>query len=416
VRLRLFVTSILVLVGVVTLNAMNGALPSSAAQAWTVRVGDGGQGISANGFLPGAIMIHSGDTIHFTNPYDEIHTVSSVPSGSNAPDLIVPGPSGPPQFGINSQAGYPSFTGTGVQAYDPTKFYNSGILNKGDAVDLSFATPGTYTVLCLVHGFIDQTTHKVVGMKLDITVVPQGSPGTLSQAAADAQGNAERDALIAQGLVAEAGFKLTSAKLPDGSTNWGATVGGYGDALGQADISRFTPGSISVNVGDTVTWTNVTQTPHTVTFLSGTPDIPLITPVPVTGGGAPFLAFTPAALLPAGGPTYDGTAYTNSGFIGKGGFPTNTYALKFTKAGTYEYICHLHDTQGMIGTITVSGVAAASVKPPATTPAGITAPNTGTGPVDGSQRGWLPSLLVLAVSGAVLVLFGAFERRRRHAA
>jgi hypothetical protein len=64
----------------------------------------------------------------------------------------VPGPSGPPQFGLSSEAGYPSFTGTGVQAYDPAKFFNSGILNKGDAVDLSFATAGTYTVLCLVHG------------------------------------------------------------------------------------------------------------------------------------------------------------------------------------------------------------------------------------------------------------------------
>jgi plastocyanin len=110
---------------------------------------------------------------------------------------------------------------------------------------------------------IDNTTHKAAGMKLDVTVVPQGSPGPGSQAGADAQGNTERDALIAEGLTAAAGFKLSSAKLTDGSTTWGATVGGYGDALGQADISRFTPGNINVNVGDTVTWTNDTLTPHT---------------------------------------------------------------------------------------------------------------------------------------------------------
>ncbi len=231
---------------------------------------------------------------------------------------------------------------------------------------------------------------------------------------ADAQGNTERDALIAQGLTAEAGFKLSSAKLTDGSTNWGATVGGYGDALGQADISRFTPGNIKVNVGDTVTWTNDTLTPHTVTFFSGTPDIPLITPVPVSGGGPPFLASTPAALLPAGGPTYDGTGYTNSGFIGKGVGPTTTFALKFTKAGTYQYICHIHDTEGMLGTITVSGAAVTPPAPPVTTPSGITAPNTGTGGAPGGGS-WLPTLLIIIVSGVALVAAGTRTIARRGA-
>jgi plastocyanin len=278
---------------------------------------------------------------------------------------------------------------------------------------VSFANAGTFTFLCLVHGFTDPATHKASGMKVDVTVVSQSSSGTTPQAQLDTLGNTQRDALIQEGLQTRAGFQTTSSKLASGSTNWGVNVGGYGDPLGGADISRFTPENISVNLGDQITWTNDTFTPHTVTFLSGTPDIPLITPVPGVAGSPPFLAFTPAALLPAGGPTYDGTAYTNSGFIGKGVGPTNTFALTFTKPGTYPYICHLHDTEGMMGTVTVSGVAAAptprAISP--SSPTGVTAPNTGTG-ASGTNVSWLPALMVIAVVGATLFASGLRMRAR----
>lgn len=54
-----------------------------------------------------------------------------------------------------------------------------------------------------------------------------------------------------------------------------------------------------------------------------------------------------------GGPTYDGTAITSSGVLppvpGIG-----TYSLTFTKAGTYQHNCLIHDDDsGMIGTVIV---------------------------------------------------------------
>ena len=48
---------------------------------------------------------------------------------------------------------------------------------------------------------------------------------------------------------------------------------------------------------------------------------------------------------------YDGTTLVNSGVLG----PTQSFSLKFTKAGTYTYHCIFHDdTENMIGTVVVT--------------------------------------------------------------
>jgi plastocyanin len=399
------------LAAMLAFSSIHGTPRSSAAQVWTVRVGDGGQGVSANGFFPGAITVEAGSVIHFVNPYPEIHTLAWVPAGQTGPDVLIPGPDGPPQIGISSVVAYPSFFGPNTQHFDPSQFFNSGILNQNDTIDLAFDSPlGTHTFICLIHGGIDPTTHQAVGMKLDVTVVPVGTLGPVSRDALVAQGDAQRDALINEGVQAEGGFSLTSAKLPDASTNWGVSVGGYGDPFGLSDISRFSPGTVNISVGDTITWTNNTGTPHTVSFFSGGTDIPLFTPVPSAAGGPPFLAITPKVVLPSGGPTYDGTGYVNSGVISTGGPPTNTFALKFSEPGTYHYLCQIHDNEGMLGTIVVSGAATApapkgGAPSSPVQPTTITAPNTGSGPPR-SDAGWLPALLVLGIAGVGLVLAG----------
>lgn len=96
---------------------------------------------------------------------------------------------------------------------------------------------------------------------------------------------------------------------------------------------RFYPNALTVDVGDTVTWSFPSGEPHTVSLLG------------------PNAAFPPpndpTAPAPAGTTTYDGTAYTSSGFKLLGA----SYSLTFTKAGTYMFQCLLHG--GMSGTITV---------------------------------------------------------------
>ena len=66
----------------------------------------------------------------------------------------------------------------------------------------------------------------------------------------------------------------------------------------------FSPATITIKVGTTVTWTNTTSAPHTVTSDDGTTfDSGLNTPIGANGG---------------------------------------TYSFTFTKAGTFTYHCQIH--------------------------------------------------------------------------
>ncbi len=71
------------------------------------------------------------------------------------------------------------------------------------------------------------------------------------------------------------------------------------------------PGTLLVGVGGDA---------HTITFLGGRP-----LPSPED----------PTDVVPAGGSSYDGTQFTNSGIK----FGGQTYTLKFPKAGVYPYYC-----------------------------------------------------------------------------
>jgi plastocyanin len=134
---------------------------------------------------------------------------------------------------------------------------------------------------------------------------------------------------------------------PSGAgTTWQVVVGGE-SADHALSAQAFLPTSITINEGDTINWTFASF--HTVTFLSGGSPPPLALPA------GNDLAFNPAIAFPSGGPTYDGTGYVNSGTLpGEGG---NSFALTFTKAGTYGYVCLLHP--GMAGQVVVQAVGSA---------------------------------------------------------
>lgn len=86
----------------------------------------------------------------------------------------------------------------------------------------------------------------------------------------------------------------------------------------------FTPATLTIQVGETVTWTNLDQVEHTATSTSGAFD---------------------------------------SGLLGQG----ESYSVTFTEAGTYDYLCTPHPS--MTGQIVVQ---AAPAPPPA-----ASAPTTG---------------------------------------
>ncbi len=130
---------------------------------------------------------------------------------------------------------------------------------------------------------------------------------------------------------------------------WQATAG-TSTTNEAIQANTFLPRSLTVDVGDTITWTVKSGEFHTVTFLSGAAAPPLIT----FGPNGP--EFNPAVVVPSGGPTYDGTGIANSGLLNKG----QQWTLGFSKAGTYPFLCLVH--AGMAGTVTVQDAGSAYPK------------------------------------------------------
>ena len=391
-------------------GSIAGAPRASAANTLTLNIGGGVSGIAANDFFPDSITIHAGDTVHFTNPFGEPHTATFEPAGTASPDLIVPGPSGPPQFGFNPLASNPTFTGTAAVNFDATKYYNSGIMFQNATADVTFGNAGTFTFICLIHGAIDAAGN-ATGMALSVKVIPTSTGGADTQATLDSRGAAASAALISKAQQAASGAVAVETRLADGTSHWAAQIG---KSVTDADALQFLPADISIKTGDTIDWTNGFAVPHTVTFTSGAADPDLVVPVPQPSG-PPFLSFNPKLFLPSGGNTYDGTGYVNSGFLQMGTPLGTKFSLKFTKPGTYAYRCEIHAAEGMIGTITVTGAALpAATTPVATAPSGVIAgPNTGTGPEGTSAGSWMPALLALAALGGLTLATGVALSRWR---
>jgi len=121
--------------------------------------------------------------------------------------------------------------------------------------------------------------------------------------------------------------------------------------------NAFDPKTITVNVGDTITWTDQGQNEHTVTADNGSFD---------------------------------------SGDLKTG--EKTSFSFTFAKAGTFAYHCKYHGAMGMVGTVMVQA-AGAQAAPAA--PAGL--PRTGGEEISGGVV--LAALALLAI-GALLALRG----------
>ncbi|HEY7801760.1 MAG TPA: plastocyanin/azurin family copper-binding protein, partial [Dehalococcoidia bacterium] len=166
----------------------------------------------------------------------------------------------------------------------------------------------------------------------------------------------------------------------------------------------YAPNPITINVGDSVTWTNNGPTTHTVTSDSGS-----------------AMSFD-SGNLPAG----------------------QTFTETFPAAGTFTYHCTIHPS--MTGSVVVqaagassptAGSAAPTTAPTTAPPAAATAataatppaaaaggtgstpaagagalPSTGSGPSDGNLMLWVISAFVLGMAGVTLAAV-SFRRRAR---
>ncbi|HET9095518.1 MAG TPA: plastocyanin/azurin family copper-binding protein [Candidatus Baltobacteraceae bacterium] len=247
-------------------------------------------------FYPSTITVDAGDTVAWTYPSAEPHTVTFLGAGQATP----PPPSDP-------SAPKPA----GGSTYDGSTYTSSGFIAMGYSYSLKFTKPGTYTYYCIIH------QPEMVGR---VVVNPAGTAYPADEDSYSTQAMAQTAADLQ--LAAQA---VTQFPYPPGGTHIAAGIapGLAAAAPSHAIVNRFivdtnVDGSaVTVPAGGTVTWTNQSNNaPHTVTF-------------PVAGRPLPVLPgdpFTP----PMGGSTYDGTQVTNSGVLG----PGQSYSLTFTKAGT----------------------------------------------------------------------------------
>jgi plastocyanin len=302
-------------------------LPVHAAThtTWQMAVGaqSNDKGIQVNAMLPRSESIDVGDTVKWTVKTAEFHTITFL-SGQPQPPFITPGP--PPA--INPQAAAPA----GGSIYSGSGYFNSGILLQNQTYSLTFAAPGDYPFVCLIHPDMLGTIH----------VAGAGAPYPQTQRAYDRQAERTATRLIAAGRdLRSAGLEVADAEPEQIVAGTGALI----PSLASIFVPRYLPQRQVVRVGQTVTWNNIDPAaPHTVTF----------GPEPGGDSGNPLAAFAPSGTDRPGHATLSAVGQAvNSGFIGAN-LPFGTsFSATFTTPGTYTYLCTLHDELGMVGIVQV---------------------------------------------------------------
>jgi plastocyanin len=266
--------------------------------------------IQGNAYFPGDLTINVGDSVTWTARSGEFHTVSfGVPASLSTGYLAAP---------------------QGTHTYDGgTDFTSSGRIAGGQSYTLTFTKAGDYRFQCYVHKTMHGTLH----------VLPAGTPVPYSQAHYNQEIIPQQSQLLALGRQARAAGLVAALSSPTP-----AVTVGDGQLFSDASdaVLRFLRDTITVHVGDTVTWTNLDpETPHTVTF---GPEPP----------GGPAGAVLPSGTDSTGHATVsDANPAINSGFLGASRPNGTTFRVTFTRAGTYTYKCVLHDDLGMTGTVVV---------------------------------------------------------------
>lgn len=279
------------------------------AQTWQLVAGGSAQSeaLQTADYYPNAITIDAGDTIVWTNTAVEPHVVAIPPPGQSLPP-------GPPQPKV------------GGNVFDGSTYVSSGFFNKGATYAVTFTKAGTYKVYCLIHQ---------PEMVATVTVAPVGSAYPKAQSEYTSIGSAD----FKIDIDAAAASVLAFPYPIDGTTlAAGIAPGAPSGPPAQSSVVRFLHGktldqTTTIAVGTTLVWSNISQFPHTVTF-------------PIVGG---TVAPGPPTQPAAGGTTYDGSTFTNSGVL----VPGSKFSLTFTKPGTYAYVCLFHDEEGMAGTVIV---------------------------------------------------------------
>jgi plastocyanin len=306
------------------------------AQDWQVQVGaqskDMGRQVIA--FLPNEVWIHAGDSVAFTVATDEPHTVTFLIPNQVRQPFAVGCPATTPNGSVEA-----STTPSGSDE-DGSICVNSGPLTKGQEYSVTFPTAGDYKLVCLFH-----QNHTAIIHVLDLSAKLPHDQAFYSAEAADV----EKDMLSSAGHMID---HETDSSTDDVTAGTGAIVatGGGSETL---SVMRFMHPDKVVHVGETVEWTNDDPvTPHTITF-----GVEPANPMPPSAN----VTMDPDGALHA--TVSSPTDSVHSGFIAAApqdqiGLPQplpgiTRFRVTFTRPGTFQYKCVLHDGLGMLGKVTV---------------------------------------------------------------
>ena len=346
----------------------------ACAATWQATVGSqsADKGIQALAFLPNELWIHAGDSIKWTFPTHEIHTVTFLQqSFLTNPQQVRPARPG-------AGGGCP---GTTPDQPVPPSFDGSTCVTSGDDLfvdgatyTVTFPKAGNFKLVCLVHPNMTGAVHV-----LDTTEkLPH------KQAFYDKQARNRQTELLSNGADLEdqatatgqdsKGESQQGSEMRHGSGN--AVTAGIGEIVatgGGSDtvsVMRFLQGSIYVRVGNTVEWTNLDPvTPHTVTFgfpIEPAPPQPPSAGVTLDSDGARHgdvtspsdnvhSGFVVAALQDRGPPPPPAASPPPPAVapLQQSPLTVTRFRVTFTKPGTFTYRCILHDDLGMTGQVIV---------------------------------------------------------------
>ena len=315
----------------------------ASAESWNAAAGaqSGAKERQAFAFLPNELWIHTGDAVAWRIDSDEMHTITFLKPASARPTF---------------QAGCPGTTPDGA-LFDGSTCVNSGTLTNGQSYTVNFPTHGNFKLACLVHANMTGTIHV-----LDFpATLPHDQPYYDAEAAARRRKLLDLGAAILtpafvrddDGARRDLRFEATGSSMPK------EVIAGLGVILatpGGTDtvaIMRFLQSAMLVHVGDTVEWHNFDPvTPHTITF--GTEP---------ANPNPPSSNVTVDADAAEHGTINSASDSVNSGFIvaapqdrvglAQSAPGVTRFRVTFTKPGTFNYICALHDQLGMVGQIVV---------------------------------------------------------------
>ena len=324
-----------------------GSPVAHAAQTWGVQVGgDPTAGVTAINFYPRSLTIAVGDTVNYSFPALEPHSLTFDDGGSG----LFPGdfsPDSPSRGDLDVTKAFSPFNVDGSSAtYDGSQVIASGApLDPPDQrvpFAVTFTKPGVFHFECAIHGPV---------MEGDVIVAAAGSSLPETPAQVDARASTDMANDLSKTLAQTKLFPLKPMNIagPAGATIHTLSAGAVGS---NTSIAQFLPRDITVKRGDYVVWNQPDVNEfHTVTFLSGAPTPAFFQLIP-SASGPPRFVLPFSVNAPSGGSTYTGTGIVNSGAITSG----NSYTLKIdAPPGTYQYVCLFHvDLYDHKGTITVT--------------------------------------------------------------